>query len=255
MYQQKSTEHLNLAYKTYEEQIYKGDFKNDEVKKSALILARLEDLAGNDQPLKDFYRTLRQERKDRQEKAIAQMIREQQEARKKQEAEKQKAEKQKADKVKAERLQQNLAMTKKQAQDLDSIPSAESVFEPKESMEKDLEKTVEKTPKVKKRGEPFPLPILEIKEDNIIIKEQPIITLSSTNYYLFQSLIGEVYNRNISRKEVETLLTAEGPRARLRPVTAAIEKPLPLIIRSGPSPHGRVPSRLLSSRIDAFPSR
>lgn len=197
LYQRKAQDHLALAIKTYREKIYQGGYKNDPEKESEFILASLENLAENEEPLMDFYAKLRLAKQARREHAIAQMIREEQEERQRQEIAKQKQYEEKR-KVLEERaaIQRNFQTS--------PVPDAENLPSP---CAKDPMPCIQKKEKIKTRGEAHP-PSIEIieKEKKVIEVERKIITLNRDNYYVFQCLTGENYNRNISLQSVITLL-------------------------------------------------
>lgn len=200
LYKAKGQEHANLAIKTYRENVYQGEYKNNPEKEEEFIFAQLENLAENEKPLIDFYAKLRLEREKRREKAIAQMIRDEQEERKNKEEVQQKRE---AEERKA--LEERAA--KQSALQTSALPEASHPYELVFSCEEKIEACVQKKVKVKTRGEAHPLfrEIIE-KDQQVIAIEPKIIILDPKNYAVFQSLVGQVYNRHITRDNVTTLL-------------------------------------------------
>ncbi|MBA3813272.1 MAG: hypothetical protein H0X26_02075 [Alphaproteobacteria bacterium] len=211
MYKSKGQEHLDLALKTYREKIYKDEYKNTPEKEQEFIIARLESLAENQTPLNDFYAKLHQDHKERRERAIAQMIRQEKQERQRHKEIKQKREAE--ERRIAEELiakQQALKLQKEGASSVEFSASFEKqILEiPNSSIEPEIENCVQKKSKVKKRPDethpPF-IPIIE-KEKNIIVPQPKVIMLSPQDYYVFECLTGKVYDRNITQKNVIDLL-------------------------------------------------
>lgn len=206
LFREKGQECLTLACDIYRKNIYQGEYNNNPEKEQEFILARLESLCDNPTPLKNFYSKLREETKARREKVITQRIRREQEAWQKQEAEKQKQaeEKRKEEKERAARLRALQA----EKNDAASFESDSVVTAVSPSAKKETQQYTQKSVRVKTQGAPSPALNQNIKEDKKVneIKAQ-IIFLRRKNYAVFQSLIGENSDRNISQKQVLKLLS------------------------------------------------
>jgi hypothetical protein len=212
MYKTKGEEHLNLALKTYRKKIYKGKYEKNNKKEREFMIARLESLAENEKPLNDFYAKLRQEHNERREHAIAQMIRteqaerKQEEDRKKREAGERIAAKERSVKQRALKSEQYVSAS------LEGHSSTDSTFELiNSSIQPEGEPYTQKKVRVKTRPDethpPFvPTPKIPKIEKEIIVIEPLVVTLGTQDYYVFQCLIGDKYDRNITLKKVIDLL-------------------------------------------------
>lgn len=198
MYQEKGQEHLDLAFQLYKEKIYKDEYAHDAERADAFISARLEALAGNDEPIKTFYCTLRHDYHHRQRQVIARQIKAEQEERRIHEEKEHELTEQKA-----QRQQSRLKRL-----DLSSGTTTTSL-DPLIFESGPEEKYKAPTPRVKSKthGTPSSPPSLETKEAETLLINKKTILLEPDNYYVYQSLTGEIYNKNITLKQVLHLLT------------------------------------------------
>lgn len=198
MYQEKGRVHINLANNIYKEKIYKGEYAHDPEKVDTFILARLEALAGNEEALRVFYRTLTQDYQHRQRQVIVRHIRTEQEERQCQEE----RERHLAEEI-AQRRQAHLNQLKlsKTMSTTTTTDLHEVEYQPEEKYQ-----VIEPRLKPKTHGTPYSPPPVETKQEEAAVINKQIITLDPNSYHVFQSLTGKNYDKNITLKQVLQLL-------------------------------------------------
>lgn len=201
VYQKKGKELLEYALRTYKEKVYKGEYANNPQKVDSFISARVEALAGNEEPIKDFYRTLRQDYQERQRQAIVSRIKvEQAERQIQEEREHQRAEEdvqEKKARLNSSELRTGTATitipTTLELQGFDNQPEEKY-------------KVTEPRVKPKTHGTPSRTSPTETQRGEIFTINKQTIILEKNNYRIFQSLTGEIYDKHITLKEVLHLL-------------------------------------------------
>lgn len=230
VYQQKGEEHLDLAVKTYKTKLYQNEYDHDADKEKDFILARLAAHAGNDEPIKEFYRTLRQEYQARQRQRIVHQIKEQQEAQRLQEAlERQTDEERAKQQQRARQNRQQLETTNNSATittstDDNTLKNNSTAVmttttttttpqsfdhQPQQKQSPTIKKAQTESKSQKTSG---PKLVTETTTETIVARAQRTIILAPDMYKVFQGLTGEIYHRHITLKQVISMLGNMGGR-------------------------------------------
>lgn len=201
IYQSKRQELLNCALSTYKEKVYKGEYANNPEKVGGFILARLEALAENEEPIKNFYRTLRQDYQERQRLAIVHLIKAEQ------------AERQIYEERERQRAEENVQERKTRLNSLELRTEKAKATTPTtlelqgfDRQPEEKYKVTEPRVKPKTQGTPYLTSPTETRLEEILTINKQTITLEEDDYRIFQSLTGEIYDKHITLKEVLHLL-------------------------------------------------
>lgn len=206
-YNQKAQLHAADAFDFYKTNVYQGEYAKDLGVEKAFIEARLADIVGNPVPLAEFYKALRQKRKDEQHQKLLEMIKAKQEAQRQQEEERRQQEA-------AKKAQQEVSRILPEGESVDSsalVPSIEIVSTPINQPSVFIGSSSEiehRKEKVKTRGIGKPQPTSLLKDTPTLEEERKKVALSSDDHDVFHSLTGGNLDRNISLDQVKTLLTS-----------------------------------------------
>ena len=206
-YNQKAQLHAAHAFDFYKTNVYQGEYAKDLGVEKAFIEARLADIVGNPAPLAEFYKALRQKRKDEHHQKLLGMIKAKQEAQRQQEEDGRQQEA-------AKKAQQEVSRILPEGENVDSsalVPSIEIVSTPINQPSVFIGSSPEiehRKEKVKKRGIAKPQPTSFLKDTPTLEEERKKVALSSDDYDVFHSLTVGNLDRNISLDQVKMLLTS-----------------------------------------------
>lgn len=207
-YQSKGKEHLKLAVDAYKKHVYKGEYQGTSHEEN-YVCAILDSLAGNDKPITNFHHALRQERKKHQEEATAKKIRQQQEN----QAEEKRKFDEECQATQRQTIQEKLTKNQNSTNEtFPSSPSAKLGFEFSEIPKEPAVQPNKIRHKTRGIADPSRAPQKSIPNKPLINdapkEKQVIVTLGYDDHQVYLSLIGEVYNRNISSLQIQHLLMA-----------------------------------------------
>lgn len=195
-YREKEKQHLQEALEFYQNTVYEGEYKETPELENDFILARLDDIIGNPEPLREFYKLLRR-------KKLAEAIKYEQEIHHKQEEE----QRQKAEKRSQEQEAKKEAEVSPERESAVHSSSSSSLSD-LSFVSEPSQKASPPKEKIKTRGVANPPPMAALQDAPIIEKEREKIVLSSNHYRVFQVLTGTIYERKISLIQVKQLLEA-----------------------------------------------
>ncbi|MBX9804980.1 MAG: hypothetical protein K2Y18_04400 [Alphaproteobacteria bacterium] len=207
-FQKQSMDLLNEAIAVYRRYFYHGEYENNADRGSLYIIAALDDLMGNPIPLNDFYKMVREEKKNQRRQRMVEEIKESQRFQLEEQA--------KRDEAKREREMQIQNQSVPQI----SLPSSNprnsySPFEFARPNERTSPRALHFEARVKTRGAALLGPQLGEVEpyvDVVLLEEERVIrVLSPEDYDVFchltrTGLNGKKPNNHISRDQVIRLL-------------------------------------------------